>query len=290
MKRKFNYLFLILLCSPIVTFAKNYYYDEEGNNTSNVIKLEISQEKLDEVKKMESIDEEIVLGKVEKTVTTTYEKDLAGNIINTYSKVLTPSEELLLKNSKNVQVLNDGKLHSLDEVCLLNDYSWLHETESKRLQIMYYLTQGTYIIRLENGWKVNPIIHSFDLLGVRWDKEKSTSSYTVNGSQLASDSITYPEVIYDESTSADHIKKFNNGTGLAQNLYDDIHPLMETMNIKSDTDFGTLVYGTYQHAVRDVSLSTANSYVIGSSGLGGVINHSYAHYYDGMGGVYRNLM
>ncbi len=290
MKRKFNYLFLILLCSPIVTFAKNYYYDEEGNNTSNVIKLEISQEKLDEVKKMESIDEEIVLGKVEKTVTTTYEKDLAGNIINTYSKVLTPSEELLLKNSKNVQVLNDGKLHSLDEVCLLNDYSWLHETESKRLQIMYYLTQGTYIIRLENGWKVNPIIHSFDLLGVRWDKEKSTSSYTVNGSQLASDSITYPEVIYDESTSADHIKKFNNGTGLAQNLYDDVLPFLETVFVKSNSDFGTYVYGTYQHAVRDVSLSTANSYVIGASGLGGVINHSYPQYYDGMGGVYRDII
>ncbi len=288
--KKLKYLLFLLSLTPVVTFAKDLYFDEKGNNTTNVIKMEISQEKLNEAKKMGSTNEKIVLGEIKKTVVTTYEKDLAGNIINTYSKVLTPSEELIFKNSKNVHILEDSKLHNLDEVCFVNDYSWVHQTESKKVEISYYISGGKYIIKLQNGWYINPIIHSFDLLGVRWDKEKSTSSYTVDGSQLPYINENYPEVIYNESSSADHIKKFNNGAGLAQNLYDDIHPLMETMNIKSDTDFGTLVYGTYQHAVRDVSLSTANSYVIGSSGLGGVINHSYAHYYDGMGGVYRNLM
>ena len=60
------------------------------------------------------------------------------------------------------------------------------------------------------------------------------------------------------------------------------------LNVKSDTSFGTYVYGTYQHATTNVSLATSKSYTISSSGLGGVLNHSYSSYYGGMQGVYNN--
>ena len=76
-----------------------------------------------------------------------------------------------------------------------------------------------------------------------------------------------------------------NGAGLAINLYDDITPLNERIMITSSTDFGEIIYGPYQHAVRDVSLSIANSYTIGPNGLGGVIVQEYPQYYDGIVGV-----
>jgi hypothetical protein len=47
------------------------------------------------------------------------------------------------------------------------------------------------------------------------------------------------------------------------------------------------VYGSYQHAITNVSLLQSQSYVISAAGLGYVFNFatSIEDYYDGMGGV-----
>lgn len=49
------------------------------------------------------------------------------------------------------------------------------------------------------------------------------------------------------------------------------------------------VYGSYQHAKTNVTLATSQSYILSSSGLGGVIafnTNTIRNYYDGKRGVY----
>lgn len=47
------------------------------------------------------------------------------------------------------------------------------------------------------------------------------------------------------------------------------------------------VYGTYQHAVKNISLSNSKKYTIGAGGMGDVLNFTsgYSSYYDNTGGV-----
>ena len=53
------------------------------------------------------------------------------------------------------------------------------------------------------------------------------------------------------------------------------------------TSQNAVAYGTYQHAVTDVSLSQSQSYTISHNGLGDVVNFASSVYnlYDGMAGV-----
>ena len=53
------------------------------------------------------------------------------------------------------------------------------------------------------------------------------------------------------------------------------------------TSNSAIIYGSYQHSQRNVTLSQSQNYVLSPNGLGGVIDFSSSveKYYDGMGGV-----
>lgn len=57
------------------------------------------------------------------------------------------------------------------------------------------------------------------------------------------------------------------------------------MRIVSSNYFGNSISGTYQHAKKDITLAKSRSYTISASGLGGVLKHNYASYYDAMQGI-----
>ena len=57
------------------------------------------------------------------------------------------------------------------------------------------------------------------------------------------------------------------------------------------TSQNAVAYGTYQHAVTDVTLDQSQSYTISHNGLGRVLNFTNSVYnlYDGMTGVSISL-
>lgn len=61
--------------------------------------------------------------------------------------------------------------------------------------------------------------------------------------------------------------------------------LINQMRIVSSNSFGNSISGTYQHAKKDITLAKSRSYTISASGLGGVLKHNYASYYDAMQGI-----
>lgn len=246
----------------------------------NTIGVSVTPEQLELAK---DLDGDILLGYNSKTIATTSVYDASSNVIDVYEKEVTPLEEKMIENN-NVHVFADGKLHDMSKELQTQSNYVRYETNSKKIEIMYYISGGNYRIQMSNNWKTNPKVHSFDIIATRWDNYKSTSDYwlgnsyesTVNGNQQ------------NYTDSSNNLKKFNLGVGLSQNLFDNVAPLTNMLNVLSSSSFGTYVYGSYQHANRNVSLETSKSYTISSSGLGGVINQSYPSYYDGMQGVYTD--
>lgn len=247
----------------------------------NTIGVSVTPEQLEITK---NLDGDILLGYASKTIATTYVYDSLGNVQNVYEKEITPIEEKLIEKNGNVHILADGKLHDMNkELQTMSNYG-SYETNSKKIQIFYTAGNTGYRIQMSNTWKTNPKVHSFDIIATRWDSSKSTSDVWIDS--------TYESTVdgkrQDYTNSSNNLKKFSNGLGLSQNLFDNSQPLTNMLTVFSTTTFGTNVYGSYQHANRNVSLDTSKAYTISSSGLGGVINQSYPSYYDGMQGIYTN--
>ncbi len=279
-----KYLLLAVLICPAITFAKTDNEKIIDSKDDMIIGVSVSQEDLDASKN--NHDEDQVLGYNSKTIATTTKYDKLGNVVYSKSIALTPKEELMLENNKNIHILEDGKLHDLSNTNSTNSVYWQYETASKKVEINYvHYTNGNYGIQLTNTWKTNPKTKSYDIIAARWTNYKTTAYYTVSGQQIPT--VSEPHVDYTESASANNMVKQPYGAGISQNLYDDYVPMLNTLLITSATDFGTNVYGTYQHATSNISLANSKSYTISSTGLGGVIAHNYSSYYDGMTGVYQ---
>ena len=236
---------------------------------------------------LDNQDIDILLGYNSKLIADTYEYDIFGNLINVYEKEITEEELELLQSSSNYHVLEDGLIHDITlNSSPKSSHYHFYETTGKKIDISYYKNAANnYVIDLHNAWKINPTYRSHDIIAARWTTSKSTSDYTISGTQIAIGAST---VNYTESLSSDHMKKYAYGAGISQNLYDNYAPSGNTFRAVSSTSFGTYVYGTYQHATQNISLANSKSYTISSSGLGGVLNHTYSSSYDGMDGIYSD--
>ncbi len=144
-----------------------------------------------------------------------------------------------------------------------------HETEYKIITLI----NNNGMVTLELVWKKNPIIRSYDVMGVRFQGVKLDSPisfkqfYRENG---VLKSIT------DNST-----QKFDNGFGISFKLSD-------KSSLESSATFivsgSGKVFGTYQHAASNISLNDSKKYTISSSGLGGVLKFA-----DGIGDKYDRM-
>lgn len=266
-----------------------YAHEDVGKislNVSDEVYKAVESNDIKKIKELglEMTDNGIVLNKISKTIATTTIYDRFDNIISINEKELTPEEELKLSNTSNYHVLSDGKFHKISMLDSTVNGIKTYETNSKTLELIYMVyTSGNYAIEVRNTWKTNPKYHSFDILGLRWENNMSTSSYSITGYETVLNGTAKTE--YTEASSMDHMKKFSNGAGLSQNLYDDYIPFINQMRIVSSNYFGNSISGTYQHAKKDITLAKSRSYTISASGLGGVLKHNYASYYDAMQGI-----
>lgn len=200
----------------------------------------------------------------------TYEVTESVNGTFTYSEVDPETAEQLLDNFNNGIAL----------------YGATHETSYKRITILdNYIGGNTHDVTVYTQWIINPRVKSFDVIAMRID-----DGYVVDGTQDGTQMYHKNGVVgwVNYSANGTNIRKADDGFGISMNLVND------ASNFEADisatvisTSQDAVAYGTYQHAVTDVTLDQSQSYMISHNGLGGVLNFSNSVYnlYDRMSGV-----
>lgn len=168
----------------------------------------------------------------------------------------------------------------------ITTYDATHETTYKRITIIDdYIGGNSHRVMVYTQWLVTPATKSFDVTAMRIDGGTVVEG-TQDGTQTYWKDGAYDYVDY--SYNGTNIRKTDNGFGISMNLVNGAS-YFETdisANVIS-TSQNAVAYGTYQHAVRDVTLDQSQSYTISHNGLGGVLNFTNSVYnnYDGMTGV-----
>ena len=168
----------------------------------------------------------------------------------------------------------------------------IYETGGKQIKLVSINHGGTWDTYLHVNWKVIPVTRSFDVMGLRFqnvayldNSEYGFQFYRPAGSSQMQ-SIGY-------SSNGTNIKKQYEGFGISMNLVNQNIVELET-EIGADAVIscaGPYIFGSYQHAVHNVSLAQSQDYNISSSGFGNVLNFSQRvmNYYDDMQGVHVQL-
>ena len=150
------------------------------------------------------------------------------------------------------------------------------ETQAKRLAIGKSCTGNSCAIIMNNTWKYVPKVKSYDVIGAM------LSNTSVYGDG-------YVTIFKFDGTNhvCNNYVKNSDGIGCSYKL--DSSATEEFYTYMSfDVYAGGLVYGSYQHATRTVTLSQSKNYSFNINGYGNVFlfNTTEArNSYDGMGGV-----
>lgn len=149
-----------------------------------------------------------------------------------------------------------------------------YSTANKKLVIAKSCISSVCTIIVNATWLSNPTIRSYDVIGARF----------VDTTLMSEDILT--KVHSSSGTEYfSNTKVLSNGVGTSVKL-----PSSAT-NISVEQRFytkpGGKIYASYQHAIKNISLSTSLSYTIAGSGYGGVFlfNGSGVGSFDQMHGV-----
>lgn len=158
-------------------------------------------------------------------------------------------------------------------------YSTVYTTTYKRIRII----KNGSLITLQLTWLNLPSIRSYDVMGVRLDGG-------VNLKGTPSFSQTYMKDGIYEKSSTNYLQIFSNGFGTSFLL-----PNGTINDLVQSIDFfysgSGRIYGSYQHAKKNISLANSKKYIISHIGYGNVIefDSSIKSYYDAMSGVYLDI-
>lgn len=139
---------------------------------------------------------------------------------------------------------------------------------------MYNVQPSAKTVSLTCEWLAIPQCKSFDVIAFRINKPSVTLNFdnttNVQGYQYYDGKkINYPY-------SSDNIKYFSNGLGVSMNIVDStskslVCTFKTTFGIGDDS---LMVFGSYQHAVENVTLAQSQKYTLHTLGLGNVIYFS----------------
>lgn len=154
-----------------------------------------------------------------------------------------------------------------------------HETSCKKIVLSATCGSTECNIYLSTTWKCIPAVKSYDVTGIRLASTTFTdSTQTFNYKSNGTVKTTYAGK-----------KGASNGVGFAVKIPSsgDIEYTIVRAYVKPQGR----VYGTYQHAVENISLNTALDFTFNSSGYGGVFSwpSSYGQIFDQTSGVYLLL-
>lgn len=165
-----------------------------------------------------------------------------------------------------------------------------HETSYKRITIIAsHINSDFYTMLLYTQWLIVPATQSYDVTAMRGEHATFVNG-TQEGVQTYYKNGAYNYINY--STNGTNIVKNSNGFGISMNLVNDAsyYETEISADVTADDQYAT-VYGTYQHAVRNVTLDQSKAYTISHNGYGDVVNFvvSVQDFYDRMQGVYVEL-
>ena len=165
-----------------------------------------------------------------------------------------------------------GSLNSViyDEPILTRGATY--ETASKKLKISSSCSTNC-AISIVATWKNSPAVRSYDVIGAYLE---NTTLKDTPVTKVTSSTGAY------QSTE---IKSSSNGFGVSVSLpaYGTSVIISQTFKVAS----GGTVYGSYQHAIKTISLANSKNYTISKDGYGDVFKFSgtAASTYDKMQGV-----
>lgn len=151
---------------------------------------------------------------------------------------------------------------------------------------------GTAYVSLDNTWKIMPSVRSYDVSAVRFGNLTAIRG-TEHGKQIYKKNGVYDYISY--GASGTNINVQDNGFGISMNILDgsDVTEIETTISASLELDgIPAVVYGSYQHAIKDVSLSQSKNYTLGAGGLGSTIKFAgnIGDNYDKMLGVYDDIL
>ena len=198
------------------------------------------------------------------------------------------------QTANGTYITEDIDLDYLEEIgnnSLISTYDVIsYETTYKRIRIIDVdLNNNYHQITIYTQWIINPVTKSYDVTAMRVE-DANIIDGTQSGLQAYIKNGTTGYVQY--SPNGTNIVKYDNGFGISMNLVNGATYFETdiTANVLATSQYAK-VYGTYQHAVTDLSLGDSQSYTISHNGYGSVLNFATGvqHKYDGMNGVYKTL-
>ena len=165
-----------------------------------------------------------------------------------------------------------------------------YQTTYKKISLMdVALSNNQHYITIYTQWLINPVTKSYDVTAMRVEDANIVEG-TQTGIQMYQKNGESDYVEY--SPNGTNIRKADNGFGISMNLVNNASNFETDISaVVQATSQYAKVYGTYQHAVTDLSLDDSQSYFISHNGYGRVLNFATGvqHKYDGMNGVYKTL-
>lgn len=165
-----------------------------------------------------------------------------------------------------------------------------YQTTYKKISLMdTELTNTGHYITIYTQWLIVPVTQSYDVTAMRVE-----DAYVVDGTQDGTQIFIKNGVtdLVNYSPNGTNIRKADNGFGISMNLVNNASYYETDISaVVQATSQYAKVYGTYQHAVTDLSLDDSQSYTISHNGFGGVVNFATGvqNKYDRMQGVYKTL-
>lgn len=205
-------------------------------------------------------------------------------------------EEKLYKGTKTTngtyiyEEIDPSLEDDIRESAEISTYDSFYQTTYKKISfIKASLGSNKYRLTVYTQWLITPVTQSYDVTAMRIEDGYVVDG-TQDGTQMYIKNGTMGYVQY--SPNGTNIRKSDNGFGISMNLVNG-GTEFET-DISADvvaTSQYAMAYGTYQHAVTDVTLDESQSYFISHNGFGDVVNFATGvqNKYDGMAGVSVSL-
>ncbi len=295
MKKIFSCIMIVILsslrCFTVVANANEeiFYQNSLGLTLTereyNQIVNYISHDELDlfteeEIAYIMNDPLNCILDAEEVYIKTTYEI-IDGNMDVLNEEYITEEAMLDAINVRNIE----GASTYFYEGTFRKDYV---ETNMKSLFMHMYSVDATVKkVTLVCTWLDIPNCKSFDVVAFR--PGETSFSCDINPTDNTFGVQTYDGQKIEYSHSNGNIKYADNGVGLSTNIVDSVS---SSLIIQFSATFATgaptlTVYGTYQHAVNNVTLAQSQNYAISFLGMGGVLNFDSSVYskYDDTPGL-----
>lgn len=275
MKKKFLAIMMVLITLfttdasiSIVMASECYYKNEEGvvftKKEYNKVKEYFNKDAIEQMP--ESIAEVLM----EEEIVDAEYKEVYYEVIEKFDKEgkLVGIKEKQISEMEATQSLKTETYKSSDRKGGLEDTA-KYSTSMKKMKL-YGVKDGASVVHvtMQNEWVKLPKVRSFDVIAIRFGSAAAkVSADAIHASQIwDNNKISY-------NPYKNHIRKASQGIGVSMNLSDKAKTsLRSTLSVTFVSGKDPIkIYGSYQHAIKEVSLETSKKYTISKEGYGDVI-------------------